>query len=129
MNAERCINKKFICVFLAFVMLATGIQVTKLHGDSFFAYSKGKNQNVTIGTIQQKIETICWGVKSYGESCKELQEKISWQKNQRTCREQYLVCPGTLLHTNTFYAFEKADTRLCRPARLMDVIIIYFITC
>lgn len=127
MKKRKCIYKKFIGILLALVMLVSGIHVTKAQSDSFFACAKGSWQGVSIESIQKKIEPMCRRGISCSKCYEGLQEKTKQQKYQKNRKEDDVISPDAVLHTNLFYGFQKADIRLWRPTQLTDAVIIHFI--
>ena len=81
-------------------------------------------QRARIGSVQEKIESVCCVLKRHIGFSEEFQEKINQQKRYK---EQYIVPLVGILYMKFFYVFQRADTRICQPQRLTDAFIILFI--
>ncbi len=108
-------------------MLILGIQDVGIQGDSFFTFSKDEEQTTAIGKVQREIRPIGYISDQFNDSCEEIQDKIKQQRNKRNYREQGIICLDSILRTNLFFAFQKADTRIWQPSRLTDAFTILYI--
>ena len=108
-------------------MLVLGIQDVETQWDSFFAFSKGEKQTEVIGEVQKEIRPVCYISEQFNDFYTEIRDKIKQQRNKRNYREQCIICLNSILHTNLFFAFQKADTRIWNPSQLTDAITIFYI--
>lgn len=100
--------------------------MSQIQKDSFFALPK-EEQSVKIERIWSQIEPIRCILKQNSDSYEENLEKIIQRRNKKISIDQDIINADSILHTNMFLAFQKADIKLWMPSHLTDTITILFI--
>lgn len=123
----RYLYKKFVCVFIVFIMLILGIRVPETQTDSFFSLTESEQHSVFINDTSQPIDLVCYISSRYNGFCEEIWEKVRRNRKKNLYGEEDTICPQIILHTNLFVAFQKTDSKVGKPERLTDFFIILFI--